>query len=913
MTLVVVQCRLDSTRLPRKALLPLAGRPLLSWTLNAMKQVPADHYILAVDNDSLQELSPVAKDCGWDIFGGSKDDVLDRFCSVAAHYDCLDTTDLILRATADNPFLFYEAATQLLQEMKKNPCDYMTFTSLPHGSGVEVINACSLIKARGMTDDPYDHEHVGPALYGHPEDFASIMLPAPTQWNFPDLRTTVDTYSDYRRCLRIVRHLSHSRPPAKPYTYEEILSAFKVPMVANPVLCVPSVTKGRGTGHLRRCLDVAKKIGADLLVQDLTDVQLQDCSLQGDFSDSTLSPELLHLIHEAQKDGLDDWQFRNTLPELGEYSLILTDYFSLDKVLVQELATVGSLVAIDEGSVHTSYCDYLLDIIPSHKLGRSPNLRNSNFIPLPKNRREPVWSLEYEENGADIDADNSGVKNAALFTKILVSAGGEDPAGLSMPAAFALANLKKNVTLIVANATDVKKNLPSEIQKYLRVVPPVTNLKEKLHQYDLVITHYGFTAFEALAAGCGVILLGTSALHNALGQKYGFATISQESISPTTIQELLEKPWLLYPKTTGAVRVGAEKKTTPSRNSSLKKNSSEETLEDFVVRLASGTRILCPICGKHPLVPHPIVARTPERTFRRCSNCGIIYMSWTLKDNQSVYSDDYFFDDYKNQYGKTYLEDFDTIKNHGVRRMALIDSLFWYKRGRGGKGRHQGFIPSVLDIGCAYGPFLAAGAEAGWQVFGTDISKGAVDHVQNQLKFPAVCAPFPDFSPVQEFGIAQFDAITMWYVIEHFSQLGSVLKAVSSMLKVGGVFAFSTPSASGVSARFSPDSFFANSPADHFTLWEPKGTKEILRKFGFKVEKIVSTGHHPERFPSVKSHKTKKLKSVQDLSSQLESNPNTKTNLPPGSLLYSSLYGLSRCFRLGDTFEVYCVKTEDIN
>ena len=127
MTIIIVQCRLDSTRLPRKALLPLGGRPLVAWTLAAMKRVPADHYILAVDYDSFQELEPVAKDCGWDIFAGSKEDVLDRFCACATAYECLEPCDIILRATADNPFLFYEAATCLLQEMQRQPVDYLTF------------------------------------------------------------------------------------------------------------------------------------------------------------------------------------------------------------------------------------------------------------------------------------------------------------------------------------------------------------------------------------------------------------------------------------------------------------------------------------------------------------------------------------------------------------------------------------------------------------------------------------------------------------------------------------------------------------------------------------------------------------------------------------------------------------------
>ena len=111
MTIIIVQCRLDSSRLPRKALLPLGGRPLVAWTLASLRQVPADHYVLAVDQDSYHELEPVARDCGWDIFAGPKEDVLERFCDVASFYQCVEPSDIILRGTADNPFLFYEAAT----------------------------------------------------------------------------------------------------------------------------------------------------------------------------------------------------------------------------------------------------------------------------------------------------------------------------------------------------------------------------------------------------------------------------------------------------------------------------------------------------------------------------------------------------------------------------------------------------------------------------------------------------------------------------------------------------------------------------------------------------------------------------------------------------------------------------------
>ena len=257
----------------------------------------------------------------------------------------------------------------------------------------------------------------------------------------------------------------------------------------------------------------------------------------------------------------------------------------------------------------------------------------------------------------------------------------------------------------------------------------------------------------------------------------------------------------------------------------------------------------------------------------------MLYMSYTADSRSTSYNEKYFFESYKKQYGKTYLEDFETIKSQGVRRTGIIDYIF--------RNSHKLITPAVLDVGCAYGPFMDAANDAGWQVFGTDISSEAVAYVQEKLHYPATCASFPAFDAAAEFGIKEFDAVTMWYVIEHFQNLDSVLKAVSKLLKTGGVFAFSTPSAGGVSGKFNTQSFFQNSPADHFSLWEPTRCSSILRKYGFKVEKIISTGHHPERFPNLAGSK-------------------------PSSLKWALYTAASHFFGLGDTFEVYCRKERDI-
>ncbi len=834
-TVVIVQCRLSSTRLPRKALLPLGGKSLLEWTLAAMKKVKADAYYLATDVDSAQELEPIAKSSGYSFFAGSKDDVLDRFLKTIE----LSKADVVVRATADNPFLFYDAASSLLDEYREREkggsVDYITWTGLPHGSGVEIFNARSLQAAAAETDAPYDHEHVGPALYNHADKFNCLMLRAPKEYYYPELRTTVDLYADYWRAQAVVEAVLESdgklkTPVKEPFSVAQILAALEKDSIKYPLLLVPSVMKGHGTGHLRRCLNIALATGADVLIPE--DFTLEETPL---------------LLEEYKKKGLKERQLVKDIAHAEVYNLAVTDLFVTDSAFAAELSGKCPVVAIDEGASETGYADYLLDILPPAQDGRKVNRTEPAFIPLPKNRR-----LESE-------------RNVPLQSAIVVL-GGEDPAALSLPASAALASCGLSVVCVASSeekAAQLRESVGAKCPG-VSISGPIEDLKEKLCLYDLVVTHYGFTAFEASAAGAALILLGTTPLHERLAEKYGFACIPAGNVNEKAFKALLAESEKLYRKEAAGAEIPAEGEASPE-------SREPSDLAAFVRELSKGKRLACPVCRTMPEQRDPVVARIQARTFRRCARCGMLYMSWTVDEKQTEYNRAYFYEDYEKQYGKTYEEDFASIKAQGVRRMSFIDSIY--------RQRHSSVTPTILDVGCALGPFLDAANDSGWQVFGIDVSQDAVSHVTNKLHYPAVCAAFPDSSISEQFGIDRFDALTMWYVIEHFQDLDSVLSAVSSLVKKGGVFAFSTPSASGVSAKYHSEKFFEQSPSDHYTLWEPSRAASILKKYGFSVKKIVSTGIHPERFPESKQKYSA-----------------------------STLAFMSKLFKLGDTFEIYCKK-----
>ncbi|MGP1458501.1 MAG: cytidylyltransferase domain-containing protein [Treponema sp.] len=824
---VIVQCRLSSSRLPGKALLPLGGKPLVQWTLEAMKRVKAGAYWLAVDEASYDALKPAAEICGYEIFAGPLEDVLTRYCRAIKKIGC----KAVIRATGDNPFLFYEAAEALKEEFltrsEREKVDYMTWTGLPHGSGVEILNADTLLKAEAQTASPYEREHVGPALYNHPNEFNCVFTRAPERFFFPECRTTVDTAADYRRASAAAAYLSGS---ASPYAAEEILRAFSEPSVRDTALFVPSVQAGRGTGHLRRCLEAALTSGAFVYIPQNPGLKETDA-----------------VLSEYIEEGLPEERITRHFPEKGEYSLIAADLFAMDLETAKKLRAAAPLAALDEGSEFGGQCDYLLDIIPSYKTARAANMTEPAFIARPRTLRNAPRA-----------------QSAKDFVNVLVCLGGEDPARLTQAAAEYFASPSRRVTAITASKAGGGAGLSggdgaegSSPARNIAYVPPVPNLREKLRNYDLVATHYGLTAFEAAAAGCAVILLATSDLHRRLAEKYGFLCLDKKDIAAAGGFEKFDAGMeKLYPK----VLIG----------------SGQKNLGAFIQELSHSKRLSCPVCRSEKDEPDKIIARTGARTFRRCADCGMVYMAWTADGAAKEYTKSYFAEQYKDQYGRTYLEDFAAIKEQSAGRVRRIKAVL--KAGGGAK-------PSVLDIGCAYGPFLSAAFDGGLQPYGTDVAEDAVGYVKKTLSFPAVRAHFPAFDAGKAFGVDEFDAVTMWYVIEHFEDLNSVLEKVSSLVKKGGAFAFSTPSGSGVSARFSRQSFFENSPSDHYTIWEPERAAKILKRYGFSVVSTVSTGHHAERFPAVKKHGWKK----EDARFRL-------------------FDAASRAFSLGDTFEVYCRK-----
>lgn len=501
------------------------------------------------------------------------------------------------------------------------------------------------------------------------------------------------------------------------------------------------------------------------------------------------------------------------------YDWIIFDKRETSGPELEKFISQGFCLGIDEGGKHREYFDYLLDILPGPKGIPAPNKVAPEFLQLPAKAK----------------------KVALVIDKILISFGGEDPKGLSGKLCFFLLNkgfFSPSQIQVLKGPGFKEQNIPSEVEQ----IGPLPDLKSRLKDWDLVFTQFGLTAFEAAAAGVAVILLNPSFYHQRMSRDCGFAEIGRIRPQKKALRYYLKNLDLLDRK---------NEEIVPQVRASL---------TDFISGLKKTLRG-CPFCGKRK---NKAYFRDPGRSIFLCKECFIYYQQY-YKDDLPAYGKSYFFTEYKKQYGKTYLEDFHNIKERSQGRLKYINQI----------SRRKG---ALLDVGSAFGPFSQAAQEDGWQVEALDPSLEAVDYLK-QLKIKAHHGGFLDSQWLEE--KEKYQALCMWFVIEHFQDPAAVLKKAHQLLKKGGCLAFSTPNSRGVSGVLHRNSFLKSNPKDHFTIWSAKGSKIILKRYGFSIKKIRIGGHHPERFF-----------------------PGLRVPLFFKKIL---LLG-SRLFGWGDSFEIYAIK-----
>lgn len=208
MTGVFLQVRLASARLPRKALLELAGRTVVEHAMDSLSALDADVYAILTDRESCSTLREIARPLGFETFVGPRDDVLTRYAMAVRHFG----VDLVVRATGDNPLVSAPLAEMIAAEHRRVGADYSGYDGPPLGTGVEILDATSVLVADEEAERHYDREHVSPFLYTHPDRFIIHRIDAPPAYCMPGSRVTLDTERDYELLKEIYADLYRGAP-----------------------------------------------------------------------------------------------------------------------------------------------------------------------------------------------------------------------------------------------------------------------------------------------------------------------------------------------------------------------------------------------------------------------------------------------------------------------------------------------------------------------------------------------------------------------------------------------------------------------------------------------------------------------------------------------------------------------------
>ncbi len=204
-TVVVIQARMTSTRLPGKVLMDLAGRPMLERQLQRLDRCEkVDEIVLAVTTNPADDpLVDLARRLGRRCYRGSEDDVLSRYLGAAREAQA----EMIVRITSDCPLIDPVETDLVIDALRRRrvTCDYASNglePSLPRGLDCEALWRDALERTARMATSAAAREHVTWFCYGErPELFALHSVRRP--FDAHDLRWTVDTPDD----LTVVRRL----------------------------------------------------------------------------------------------------------------------------------------------------------------------------------------------------------------------------------------------------------------------------------------------------------------------------------------------------------------------------------------------------------------------------------------------------------------------------------------------------------------------------------------------------------------------------------------------------------------------------------------------------------------------------------------------------------------------------------
>ena len=213
---VLLQVRMKSTRLPRKAMLTIEDKSLMEHVIDRLKAAKTTYDIIICTSTHQDDriLLELAERTGIKGFAGNEEDVLDRFIQAANR----EKADVIIRVTGERPLVSLVHLDRMVEHHIKTNTDYTATKQLPAGVAVEVISTSALEKAYQLADNPELSEYM--TLYFREDFFRTEIIEVEESLRRPYYRLTVDTPEDLELVREVYRRLYK---PDKIIALEEVV------------------------------------------------------------------------------------------------------------------------------------------------------------------------------------------------------------------------------------------------------------------------------------------------------------------------------------------------------------------------------------------------------------------------------------------------------------------------------------------------------------------------------------------------------------------------------------------------------------------------------------------------------------------------------------------------------------------
>jgi len=216
--LCIVQARMGSTRLPGKVLTPLAGRPLLIWLIDRLKDAKyiSDIIVATTEDASDDLLVEFCIEQSISCQRGFRNNVARRLAKVATQ----SGAEEFIRISGDSPLIDSKVVDQAVELYQRNDCDLVTnilTRTFPKGQSVEILKTDTFLQVCQAITTEEEKEHVTRTFYLHPERFNIVSFSSEIDAGREQL--SIDTIDDHKLIEKLIEVSNRS-----PGGWQELLA-----------------------------------------------------------------------------------------------------------------------------------------------------------------------------------------------------------------------------------------------------------------------------------------------------------------------------------------------------------------------------------------------------------------------------------------------------------------------------------------------------------------------------------------------------------------------------------------------------------------------------------------------------------------------------------------------------------------